>query len=113
MYKEALESARAHGGTIRDHFQLYALSQYEQAVHGYIRWIVLCSRTVNEVEDLEFPRINRFSVSISVKTLTEVMFKLVELVESKIADEMAGSKGALLFDGWSSGRVHYVGIYAS
>ena len=48
-----------------------------------------------------------------MKTLTEVMFQLVELVEERIAAEMNESNGALLFDGWSSGGVHYTGVHVS
>lgn len=41
------------------------------------------------------------------------MLKLVLLVEGEIKEEMNGTKRAILFDGCSSSRTHYVGIFVS
>lgn len=41
------------------------------------------SRPVREVENQEFRRISRHSVNVFAETLTEVLFKLVELEEKR------------------------------
>ncbi len=43
----------------------------------------------------------------------DVVVKLVELVEHRIEEEMRGTRGALMYDGWSCNSTHYVRLYAS
>eukprot|EP00171_Calliarthron_tuberculosum_P023317 IDg23317t1 len=113
LYQEAMEMATRRGGTIRAHFQINTLSDYEKALAAYVRWIVMRNRPLREIQDTEFRRISRHTVHISKETLEDVLFKLVELVEKRIAHEMNGTRGALLYDGWSSNGTHYIGVFAS
>ena len=39
--------------------------------------------------------------------------KLIKLVEAQIGEEMHGMKGALLYDGWTLNRTHYIGVIAT
>ncbi len=40
------------------------------------------------------------------------MFKVLEVVETKIKDEMTMAKGAVIYDGWTHISTHYVGEFA-
>lgn len=49
----------------------------------------------------------------SRKTLAEVIFKLVNIVEELIYKEMKNTKGRLLCDSWCSNGTHFIGVFAS
>ena len=40
------------------------------------------------------------------------MFKMVQVIERNIGKEMQCTKGAVMYDGWSSNGVHFIGIFA-
>ncbi len=40
------------------------------------------------------------------------MFKLFEIVEPQIKDEMNTAKGAVMYDGWTHNSIHYLGVFA-
>ncbi len=85
LYAEALELHRKRGGTIRSHFEMNALSDYDKTIHAYIRWIVMRSSPISEVVDPEFRRISKYTQQVSKDTIVEVIFKLVELVKTMIS----------------------------
>jgi len=70
---------------------------------------------IQTVEDPFFRSFSKHNKErISVKTLREVMFHLVELVEKKISDELRSAKtGAIMHDGWTHHSVHFCGVFAS
>lgn len=53
----------------------------------------------------------KFDNSISRKTFNSTLLKVVEIMERDVSKEMAGTKGAILHDGWSSSGTHYVGVF--
>lgn len=113
LYEEAREAMTQKGGTIRSHFEMQSLSEYEKAIHGYIRLIVMKSLPLYYVSDPEVRNFSRYDVNIGKRTLVEVIFKLVELVEKKIAIELECTKGAVLFDGWTCNSTHYIAVIVS
>jgi len=50
--------------------------------------------------------------SISLSTFMTYLVRLTKVVETKLKDSLP-EKLALVFDGWSSGSTHYVGVFAS
>ncbi len=48
-----------------------------------------------------------------MKTMVQVIFQLVQLVEKRITAELQGTRGALLYESWSYNCVHYVATIAS
>eukprot|EP00171_Calliarthron_tuberculosum_P003890 IDg3890t1 len=85
----------------------------EQAMFAYIRIIVLKSLPISYVEDAQVRSFSRFDFKFSMKLTKSVMFKLTELVEKRIAILMAGTKGAIIHDGWTSSGMHYLGVFVS
>lgn len=55
----------------------------------------------------------KFDTIISRSTLSEVILKLVELVDKKIAAELQETKGSVIYDGLTQNRLHYVALIAS
>ena len=48
---------------------------------------------------------------ISTRSLKEVIFKVVDLVDDKLGKEMkAAGRGSILHDGWTSAGVHYIAL---
>ena len=43
----------------------------------------------------------------------EVIFKLLELVETSISNEMSSTRGALMYDSWTNSRMHYLGMFVT
>ena len=80
---------------------------------GWVRKVVLRNTPLSSVEDTEERKWFRYDVKISIKAVVSLIFQLVELVEQSIGKELAGTKGALMFDGWTCNRVNYVALYAS
>lgn len=112
LFDEEETSTEKADGTIRADFQSDALSGYKKAVNEYIRLIVLRCAPFEIVED------NNYRLFACVKTVTtaeivkETILKLVELVKKRIANELPGTVGAVMFDGWSKFGKHYVAMIA-
>ncbi len=45
--------------------------------------------------------------------MVQVILQLAERVEKRIAAEMQGTGGSLLYDGWTSNDVHYIAAIGS
>lgn len=99
MYTEAKKASKLNGKFILSKIDLDSLSDYEQTMHGYINLINAKSLPISYVSDLGIRNFSRFNILIGRITLVKVTLKLVELVEKKIADELKGTKDAVLFDG--------------
>lgn len=112
-YEDARSKAAMEGGSILRHFQAASMNDYEKALAANIRLLVCKNLPLTLVSDPEFRAFSRYPVPISYATTVSVLRELVKLVENRIASEMKQTKGALLFDGWSSGDVHYVAGIAS
>jgi hypothetical protein len=50
----------------------------------------------------------------SRKILKEVLFKVVELVEESITEEVTTTQcGSIMHDGWTYNGTHYIGLFAA
>lgn len=49
---------------------------------------------------------------ISVKDIRTTIFKVAELVEVAICQNVRGKRGEVMHDGWSHNGTHYLGRYA-
>ena len=85
----------------------------EKAMYRWIRLIVLKSEPLSVIEDPEYRAFAAYKEKFDRKYLKQVLFKLVELVEARISEEMKDQVGAILFDGWSRRGTHYVGLFGS
>ena len=113
LYAEAQSTADRLGGSLKSHFRIDTLSEYEKTVNSYIRLIVLKSLPISYVDDNEIRSFSKFNMVVISKTIIQVIFQLVKLVESRIKDEIHDTKGAILYDGWTCNSTHYIGLYAS
>ena len=101
------------GASITSFLKASKATPREEAVHGWIKLIVNKSLPVIYVEDEEVREFSRHEVPLSARYLNKVIFKLVELVEKAIGEEMKQSPiGAIMHDGWSKVSTHYFGLYA-
>ena len=75
--------------------------------------IVLKSLPLSTVEDSEFRKFHRFNEKISRKVLKDTIFKLVDVVDKKLGEELKlAGKGSILHDGWTCAGVHYIALFA-
>lgn len=77
-----------------------------------MRKVVLCNTPLSHVEKAKERKWYRYNVNVSSKAVSDAIFCLVQLTEYYIGSEMKTTRGALMFDGWSANRVHYVAVYA-
>ena len=98
---------------MRSHFEPQSLSEYEKTIYSYLRLIVLKILPLYYIFDSEVRRFSRFKATVSNAKLVEVMPKLVALVKRRISSEMTGTKGSVLFDGWTCNSTHFVAVIAS
>lgn len=98
MYFDAREKSRTQGGTISSHFSSTSLSEYKQALAGYMRHLVCRNAPLYFFEDEVFHRFSRSKAHISTNSAVQTIHQLVELVERRVSEEMNLTRGALLFD---------------
>lgn len=101
-------------GDLADYFRTAAgLTQENEAMHDYIRLIVMKNLPITTVEDEFYRSFSKWPFEFGVKRVRRVMFALTEIVENKIGDEMVKARfGAIMHDGWTKGGVHYIGIFS-
>ena len=113
IYEQNKESKRLHiSGTF---FQpsVDRMTSRELALNDYLRLIVLKSLPLSTVEDSEFRKFHRFNEKISRKVLKDTIFKLVDVVDKKLGEELKlAGKGSILHDGWTCAGVHYIALFA-
>lgn len=83
-------------------------------MYTYMKLIVQKSLPLNYVECPIFRAFSGSNIKFGVKLFKETLFKVVELVEKKIEEGMKGSRGYILYDGWSDNSMHYAetfGVY--
>jgi len=109
MYYASKADPSACSGIFQPHL---SCTEREKAMYAYIRLIVLQSLPISIVEQKEFRELGRFNIVFSRKTITTVILALVQIVEKRIAAELNGTKGAIMYDGWTRSGTHYLGIIA-
>jgi len=70
-------------------------------MYGYLR-LILQSIPISIVEQKEFRG----------KKITDLLLALVRVVEKRISEEMDGTKGAIMYDRWTTSGTYYLGIIA-
>lgn len=63
------------------------------------------------VEDGEVWNFSKFDIALLSKAVVEVIFKRIEIFEKKITHHLKGTKGALMYDGWTHNYTHFVGLF--
>ncbi len=112
-YAEARTQAQVLGGTILSHFHVQALSTHDKAVYGWLKLVVLKNIPLSHIEDTEVRAWFCSNIHVSCYTVVKVIFQLVKIVEKRITSHMQQTKGMILFDGWSTTGMHYVGVFSS
>lgn len=88
--------------------QLGLTNRRDREVHDLIDWIVSRNQPFSEVDHEVTRRVLR-SERICSKTIRKYILNLVPIVEKNIAKELPAHL-ALIFDGWTAARTHYVGV---
>ncbi len=50
LYEEVIELADKHGGTVLNHFQVSALTDYEKMIYSHLKLIIDCNLPISLVE---------------------------------------------------------------
>ncbi len=112
LYSSARSVSDQNGGSILSHFPVRKLTDYDNAVYGYLHLLIMRSFPIAVVEDHEFRNFSQFKTFLSSKKIVEVILKLVLLVEKRIAKELSSTIGAVMYDGWTANTTHFVSIFA-
>ncbi len=113
LYAEARSQAEVLRGTILSHFHVHAVSPHDKAVYGWMKLVVLKNIPLSHIEDTEVRAWFCSNIHVPRYTVFKVIFQLVKLVEKRINSHMQQNKGMILFDGWSTTRMHYAGLSSS
>ena len=73
-----------------------------------MRMVVLKNLPLYFITDNDVRQFCKYDTKISPQILIDTIFKVMELVEEKIQEEISGTKGSILFDGWTCNDIHYV-----
>ena len=96
-----------------DYFAKNTRNEREIAMYGYVRLLVVRNYPLASVEDEVVRDFSHSLEVLSIKTVREVIFQMAELVEESIRDELKHTPcGAIMHDGWTSGGVHFTGLFA-
>ncbi len=90
---------------------MHASPSHEEAVYCSLKLVVLKDIPLSHKQDTEVMKWFCSNIHIARYTAVKVIFQLVNLVEKRIASHMQQVKGMILFDGWSTTRMHYVGAF--
>ena len=81
------------------------------SIHGWLECVTLALQPFSFVSNDVIRRHIKHD-DICYKTLISYMHKLMRAVEQKIQDSLP-EKFAIIFDGWSAGDNHFVGVFAT
>eukprot|EP00171_Calliarthron_tuberculosum_P001491 IDg1491t1 len=115
VYRDALADLQGRASVAnRIAFQITAIAANERqkAMHAYLRLVTLNNYPMSHVQNEELRAFSKFDEQIGKNEFKNTMLYLVELVEKSIKYEMQSTRGAVMYDGWTEGGVHYLGIYA-
>jgi len=100
----------AHGGTQRP-LQEYGFVS-EETTHRYqwMGWVVDRNMPISEVDNASTRAMSKWR-PISSKTLRLLMMGVAAKVGASLENEM-GAEFGIMFDGWSHGTMHYIGVFA-
>ncbi len=92
LYFDPHEAAQRNGGTVREFFKISFLSNYDKAVHYYLKLVLTQSLAISIVESKKFGAQSKYDVNLSLRRFTMFALKLVELVKYRISEELKGKK---------------------
>jgi hypothetical protein len=111
---EAVEIKKNVGGTVVSHFRVKAATDMEKLLFDLIRLVVELNLPLSTAEEPLMRSFSKHDVKIGTKTLRETIFKLVELVELRIKEELKSAPGGqIMYDGWTRNATHFLGVFAS
>ena len=100
VYEQNLISKRLHVSGTFFQQSVDRLSAKELAAYDYLRLIVLKNLPVSIVADPEYRRFHRYNEIMSTRTFKEIIFKVVEIVDGRLGEEMKkAGRGSILHDG--------------
>ena len=82
-------------------------------MYSYIKVITMLSLPVSQVEKASFREFSKHIEVLSIKSLKETIFSLLEIVEINIRIEMFDTRAALMHDGWTRNGPYYFVVIAS
>lgn len=86
-------------------------STRDSEVFQLLEWLVMRNQPLSELDNDLTRRLVK-AKPIHSQTMRKYILNMVPLVERAVTTELP-DKFALLFDGWSDGPVHYVGLFAT
>ena len=96
--------------SIKDHFQKF--SQRDKDICSWIEVIVAKNMPLSVVEDAFWrKKLHCGQTIVSIKTIRQIIACLTVVVQGKIAT-LLGDRWALILDGWSKRRKHYLALFA-
>lgn len=110
-HSEDLARAQADKSDGKQIGETVLASPKARSVHAWLEMVILTLQPLSFCENDVMCRHVRHE-GISTKTLLKYMELLCKHVENKISKRLP-AKFALVFDGWSHGDTHFVGIYAT
>jgi hypothetical protein len=91
----------------------FVFDSHSNNIFKWLEWIVMDELELSFCEK-SLTKANTKLQPVCARTRKKYMFKLVEEVERKITAKVEAAKVySLVFDGWSEGSVHFVGMYIS
>ena len=105
LFQSVVQNAQSTGNTVLNHFRSVSHSDFEKVIHSHLCLVIFCFLPLNIV--------SKYSEFVSSKKLMDVMIYLVGLLEIKIGVEMKKTKGAFMYDGWSTNNTHFTAVIAS
>ena len=78
-------------------------------VYKWMEWVIMRNHSLCEVDDPITRSMSRLG-PVSSKTLLAYMQHVTSKIGAQLVTSM-GDKFGLMFDGWSCGTLHFVGIY--
>jgi hypothetical protein len=101
---------KATGGVICGYF--LKMTNAEKEMFGWIELLVMKNFPLTFV-DCPFVRSQSKLRSVCSKTVRKHIFALVDVVRETIKSKLSTSKFVVMFDGWTEGTEHYIGLNVS
>ena len=101
---------KSTGGIISGYF--LKMSNAEKEMFDWIELLVMKNFPLTFV-DCPFVRSQSKLRSVCSKTVRKHIFALVEVVRETIKNKLSTSKFVVMFDGWTEGTEHYIGLNVS
>lgn len=116
VYANKIAQNRRHGvfANVKHNEELCVpATSLEKSMYGYLKLVTAMSYPVSHVESPVLRGFSKYDDGFALSYFKETMFKLTELVEKRVGEEMVQYKGAVIHDGWTSNSTHYLGVFVS